>query len=87
MRERGGMCCVPILAPSTSIYSAKAGLGRTNEVVTCGAEDWGQVGESSMRRSCRLSNGYLGRHLALPLVRHDKPTCGSVVQGLRVGID
>jgi hypothetical protein len=41
MREGGGMCCVPILAPSTSIYSAKAGLGRTNEVVTCGAEGLG----------------------------------------------
>jgi hypothetical protein len=36
----------------------------------------GQVGESSMRRSYGILDAYSGRHLALPLVRHDKPTCG-----------
>jgi hypothetical protein len=52
----------------------------TNEVVTCGAEEWGQVGESSMRRSCRLSGRYTGMHLASPLACHDKRTRGRAAQ-------
>jgi hypothetical protein len=41
----------------------------------------GQVGESSMRRSCGISDGYSGRHLAPPLVRHDKLTRGRPAWG------
>jgi hypothetical protein len=41
----------------------------------------GQDGESSMRRSCRISNGYSGKHLALLLVHHDKVTRGRVARG------
>jgi hypothetical protein len=36
----------------------------------------GQVGVSSMRRSCRTLREYSGKHLAPALVRHDKPTRG-----------
>jgi hypothetical protein len=36
----------------------------------------GQVGESSMRRSYWLPGGYSGIHLAPPLARLDKTTCG-----------
>jgi hypothetical protein len=37
-------------------------------------EQWsgGQVGESSMRKSCMLSGGFSGMHLSPPLARHDK---------------
>jgi hypothetical protein len=40
----------------------------------------GQVGESPMRRICRISNGYSSRHLAPPLVHHNRLTHGSVAQ-------
>jgi hypothetical protein len=39
-----------------------------------------QVGESSMRRSCRLSGGSSGIHMSPTLAHHDKPTRGRAVR-------
>jgi hypothetical protein len=46
----------------------------------------GQVGESSMR-SCKLPGRYSGIHLAPPLARHDKTTCGRAAQEASKGFD
>jgi hypothetical protein len=40
----------------------------------------GQVGESSMIKSYRLSGGYSGMHVAPPLARHEKLTRGRAVR-------